>query len=155
MDRLLSLKIKQHAKAEAEREEEYKIAKFKTGLFRARQNPHINHDTAEKIEQFLALEEKDEKRALLFNFLAEKRHQDINLPSSMFDAPIEQRKRIANIINEQNRKMQANDNENQKFDRLKREVEQLVEQGYTFKQQPKKRVTFRATTTSMPAEKDS
>ena len=41
----------------------------------------------------------------------------------MFDAPIEQRKRIANIINEQNRKMQANDNENQKFDRLKREVE--------------------------------
>ena len=29
--------------------------------------------------------------------------------------------------------MTAHDNDNQKFDRLKRKVEELVDQGYTFK----------------------
>ena len=41
----------------------------------------------------------------------------------MFDAPPEQRKRIQKIIEEENRKMQATENDNQKFDRLKRMVE--------------------------------
>lgn len=49
------------------------------------------------------------------------------LPNSMFDAPLEQRKRIEQIIAEENKKMQSNDNDEQKFDRLKRQVEELVE----------------------------
>ena len=51
----------------------------------------------------------------------------------MFNVPAEQKKRIERIIKEENKKMQANFTEAQKFDRLKREVEQLVEEGYTFK----------------------
>ena len=38
--------------------------------------------------------------------------------------------------------MTAHDNDNQKFDRLKRKVEELVDQGYTFKKPEGKKVTF-------------
>ena len=66
--------------------------------------------------------------------MAEKRFQDIILPTSLFDAPIEQQNRIARIIQEENKKMRAAENDQQKLDRMKREVEVLVEQGFTFKQ---------------------
>ena len=42
------------------------------------------------------------------------------MPESLFDIPDEFRERIYNIIDEENRKMQANDNDFQKFDRLKK-----------------------------------
>jgi len=70
---------------------------------------------------------------LLFNFIAEKRFNDEILPSSMFDADPEQQRRIERFIAEENKKMQSNDSDGQKFDRLKRQVEELVEQGFTFK----------------------
>ena len=60
----------------------------------------------------------------------------------MFDAPREQRERIARYVAEENGKMTAHDNDNQKFDRLKRKVEELVDQGYTFKKPEGKKVTF-------------
>ena len=45
----------------------------------------------------------------------------------MFDCDPAWRKRIEKIIAEENKKMRANDNEAQQFDRMKRQVEDLVE----------------------------
>lgn len=89
MDKLLGLKLERYAKMEVIRQAELVEAKKQSNTFRARVNPQKNHDTADKIEKFLALEQRDPKRNLLFNFIAEKKFQDINLPSSMFDAPME------------------------------------------------------------------
>ena len=66
------------------------------------------------------LEVRNPKRNELFNFIAHKRFNDINLPNSLFDIDPAWRKRIEKIIAEENRKMRANDNEAQQFDRLKR-----------------------------------
>ena len=134
MDKLVNLKQGHYAKYEEVRTKELHDIKKTSERFKAKLNPFKNHDTAESIEKFLALEQRDKKRNLLFNFMAEKRFQDIILPTSLFDAPIEQQNRIARIIQEENKKMRAAENDQQKLDRMKREVEVLVEQGFTFKQ---------------------
>lgn len=127
MDRLIGIKQRQYARLDEMRVQEDKLAKRLTNKYRARENPFKNTDTAEQIKRFLDLEERNPKRNALFSFIAEKRFNDIMLPNSMFDAPLEQRKRIEQIIAEENKKMQSNDNDEQKFDRLKRQVEELVE----------------------------
>ena len=73
------------------------------------------------------MDERNPKRNALFNFIAHARYNDINLPSSMFDCDPAWRKRVEKIIAEENKKMRANDNEAQQFDRMKRQVEDLVE----------------------------
>lgn len=142
MDKLVNLKQGHYAKYEEVRAKELHDIKKTSERFKAKLNPFKNHDTAESIEKFLALEQRDKKRNLLFNFMAEKRFQDIILPTSLFDAPIEQQNRIARIIQEENKKMRAAENDQQKLDRMKREVEVLVEQGFTFKQPLPRKVKF-------------
>ncbi len=90
MDKLISLKVQKRAKYEAIREKEIEQLRAKASTFRAKLNPFRNHDTTEKLEKFFALEERDPKRGALFDFLAEKRFNDITLPTSMFDAEPEQ-----------------------------------------------------------------
>ena len=89
MDKLIKIKVENYAKAEIIRKKELVDIKKKSEMYRAKLNPFKNNDTAESIEKFLALEVRNNKRNFLFDFITEKRFQDINLPQSMFDCPIE------------------------------------------------------------------
>ena len=42
--------------------------------------------------------------------------------------------RIKTIIFEENKKMQANESENMKFERLKKDIEWNVDQGFSYKE---------------------
>ena len=73
MDKLINLKVEKFAKMEKIRQQELVESKLKSEQFRAKLKPFKNHDTAESIEKFLALEQRDKKRNLLFDFIAEKK----------------------------------------------------------------------------------
>ena len=102
-------------------------------VFKAKLNPFKNHDTAESLKKVLNLDAIDPKRPYLTRFIAEMQYKGIFIPENPFNIEAKMKERIKSIIDEENRKMRANDSWEQKFDRMKREVEELIEAGYTFK----------------------
>jgi len=71
VDKLIGLKAQKLAKLESIRRKELAQMRDMGRKFHAKENPHANHDTAEKIEKFINLEQRDPKRNMLWDFLAE------------------------------------------------------------------------------------
>ena len=77
--------------------------------FKAKLNPFKNHDTAESIRKVLNLDAVDPKRKYLTKFIAEMQYKGIFIPENPFNIEANMKERIKRIIDEENRKMRAND----------------------------------------------
>lgn len=70
----------------------------------------------------------------LMHWIAQQKVLGRELPENLFMADPKMNDRIQKIIFEENAKMQANESENMKFERLKRDVEWNVDQGFSYKE---------------------
>ena len=101
--------------------------------FKAHINPWRFKHTTETIAQIMnGTAPRDHPDAKLMHWVTKQRKAERTLPASLFDVDDALRTRIADIIAQENRKMQACDNDFQKFDRLKKEVEINVDNGFSY-----------------------
>ena len=97
---------------------------FKKVKFKPRMNPFKFRHTEESIAQIMdGTAPQDHPDHKLMHWVAKQRKAERTLPESLFACDEALRARIWKIIDEENKKMTANDNDFQRFDRMKKEIE--------------------------------
>ena len=98
-----------------------------------RPNPFKGEYDGEHIAKLLKLQATDPQFKVLTDFLIRMREEDISLPKSLFDSDPARRKQIQIYIDEEIKKMTATESSSQKFERMRKHIEMMVDAGYTFK----------------------
>lgn len=98
-----------------------------------RPNPFKGEYDGEHIARLLKLQATDPQFKVLTDFLIRMREEDISLPKSLFDSDPARRKQIQIYIDEEIKKMTSTESSSQKFERMRKHIEMMVDAGYTFK----------------------
>lgn len=100
-------------------------------MFTARKNPFVKQVSKEaQAADFLGSKQDVE----IYNqWMLENERKNLKLPKSMHEAPFAEYDQIMRGIDEEMKKRHAKDSYDVKFRRMRKEIEELVDDGKTFK----------------------